>query len=112
MNTNPSHMLYKLYNYLIVHYLLTVERSDQFPEDRIQMEKRWNTAIDGWLYEQRMCFIYLGCMIPALYFMGPKLPVNIIFEPECYNIFKLLSTSGRLLNDIQGFEVIEMFFTL
>ena len=44
-------------------------------------------------------------ILPTLYFVGPKLSEDIIRHPECQDLYKLVSTCGRLLNDIQGYEV-------
>ncbi|KAL5214151.1 hypothetical protein ABZP36_003303 [Zizania latifolia] len=43
-------------------------------------------------------------VLPALYFVGPKLVEDAIKDQECNELFTLTSTCGRLLNDIQGFE--------
>ncbi|XP_073001486.1 ent-kaur-16-ene synthase, chloroplastic isoform X7 [Typha latifolia] len=43
-------------------------------------------------------------ILPALYFVGPKLSEEVIRDSDYNNMFKLVSTCGRLLNDIQGFE--------
>uniref|UniRef100_A0A803LGX1 Ent-kaurene synthase n=1 Tax=Chenopodium quinoa TaxID=63459 RepID=A0A803LGX1_CHEQI len=43
-------------------------------------------------------------VLPALYFIGPKLSEEVIRSDEYHNLFKLMSTSGRLLNDYQGFQ--------
>ncbi|CAO2814819.1 unnamed protein product [Amaranthus hypochondriacus] len=43
-------------------------------------------------------------VLPALYFIGPKLSEEIIRSEEYHDLFKLMSTCGRLLNDFQGFH--------
>ncbi|XP_057546587.1 terpene synthase 6, chloroplastic isoform X2 [Amaranthus tricolor] len=43
-------------------------------------------------------------VLPALYFIGPKLSEEIIRSEEYHDLFKLMSTCGRLLNDFQGFQ--------
>ncbi|GMH02876.1 hypothetical protein Nepgr_004715 [Nepenthes gracilis] len=43
-------------------------------------------------------------VLPALYFLGPKLSEKMITSIEYHNLFELVSTCGRLLNDIRGFE--------
>lgn len=40
----------------------------------------------------------------ALYFIGPKLSEQVIRSDDYRNLFELMSTCGRLLNDIQGFQ--------
>ncbi|CAH1447740.1 unnamed protein product [Lactuca virosa] len=43
-------------------------------------------------------------VLPALYFIGPKLPKDVVESSEYYNLFKLMSTQGRILNDIQSYK--------
>ncbi|KAH9623264.1 hypothetical protein KSS87_023120 [Heliosperma pusillum] len=43
-------------------------------------------------------------VLPALYFIGPKLSEKVITSAEYQRLFELMSTCGRLLNDIQGFQ--------
>lgn len=43
-------------------------------------------------------------VLPALYFVGPKLSEVVIRSTEYQNLFKHMSTCGRLLNDVQGFQ--------
>ncbi|OAY80111.1 Ent-kaur-16-ene synthase, chloroplastic [Ananas comosus] len=43
-------------------------------------------------------------ILPALYFVGPKLSEEAVADPECHEMFRLVSTCGRLLNDLQGYE--------
>ena len=45
-------------------------------------------------------------VLPALYFIGPKLSQQVIRSDDYRNLFELMSTCGRLLNDIQGFQVL------
>ncbi|KAG9159365.1 hypothetical protein Leryth_026009 [Lithospermum erythrorhizon] len=49
-----------------------------------------------------LCF--RAIVLPALYCIGPKLPKDAVRHSDVQNLLKLLSTCGRLLNDIQGFE--------
>lgn len=44
-------------------------------------------------------------VLPVLYFIGPKLSEEVIKSDEYHNLFKLMSTCGRLLNDYQGCQV-------
>lgn len=47
----------------------------------------------------------LGPIIfPVVHFIGPRLSEEIVQSSEYHNLFKLMSTEGRLLNDIQGFK--------
>ncbi|KAI5334141.1 hypothetical protein L3X38_024274 [Prunus dulcis] len=41
-------------------------------------------------------------VLPALYFVGPKLSEDVLGNSELQRLFMLMSTCGRLLNDIQS----------
>ncbi|CAO2043669.1 unnamed protein product [Urochloa humidicola] len=43
-------------------------------------------------------------VLPALYFVGPKIPESVTKDPEYNELFRLMSTCGRLLNDVQTYE--------
>ncbi|XP_043700544.1 ent-kaurene synthase, chloroplastic isoform X2 [Telopea speciosissima] len=43
-------------------------------------------------------------VLPALYFVGPELSEEVVNGTEYHNLYKLMSTCGRLLNDVQGFK--------
>ncbi|XP_062227461.1 ent-kaurene synthase-like 2 [Phragmites australis] len=43
-------------------------------------------------------------VLPALYFVGPKIPESVVRDPEYCELFRLMSTCGRLLNDVQSYE--------
>ncbi|KAH9623375.1 hypothetical protein KSS87_016683, partial [Heliosperma pusillum] len=43
-------------------------------------------------------------VLPALYFIGPKLSEKVIRSADYQRLFELMSSCGRLLNDIQGFQ--------
>ncbi|KAK3143741.1 hypothetical protein QOZ80_4AG0304360 [Eleusine coracana subsp. coracana] len=43
-------------------------------------------------------------VLPALYLVGPKIPESVVRGPEYNELFRLMSTCGRLMNDIQGYE--------
>uniref|UniRef100_A0ACD5UV13 Uncharacterized protein n=2 Tax=Avena sativa TaxID=4498 RepID=A0ACD5UV13_AVESA len=44
-------------------------------------------------------------VLPALYFVGPKIMESAITDAEYIELFRLMSTCGRLLNDVQTYEV-------
>lgn len=44
-------------------------------------------------------------VLPALYLVGPKLSEEAVGSSEFDHLYRLMSTAGRLLNDIQGFKV-------
>ncbi|CAN6689101.1 unnamed protein product [Malus baccata var. baccata] len=43
-------------------------------------------------------------VLPALYLVGPKLSEEAVGSSEFHHLYRLTSTAGRLLNDIQGFK--------
>ncbi|XP_062226694.1 ent-kaur-16-ene synthase, chloroplastic-like isoform X1 [Phragmites australis] len=43
-------------------------------------------------------------VLPALYFVGPKISESVVRDPEYNELFRLMSTCGRLLNDAQTYE--------
>ncbi|XP_070662463.1 ent-kaurene synthase-like 1 [Malus domestica] len=43
-------------------------------------------------------------VLPALYLVGPKLSEEAVGSSEFHHLYRLMSTAGRLLNDIQGFK--------
>ncbi|TQE02673.1 hypothetical protein C1H46_011742 [Malus baccata] len=43
-------------------------------------------------------------VLPALYLVGPKLSEEAVGSFEFHHLYRLMSTVGRLLNDIQGFK--------
>ncbi|CAK9165639.1 unnamed protein product [Ilex paraguariensis] len=61
-------------------------------------------AMDEYLTNGYVSFALGPIVLPALYFVGPKLSEELVRSAELHNLYKLVSTCGRLLNDIQGFE--------
>ncbi|WOL15866.1 hypothetical protein Cni_G24647 [Canna indica] len=61
-------------------------------------------SVDDYMTNGYVSFALGPIILPALYFVGPELPEDVISHLEYHNLFKLVSTCGRLLNDIQGFE--------
>ncbi|PQQ05117.1 ent-kaur-16-ene synthase chloroplastic-like [Prunus yedoensis var. nudiflora] len=43
-------------------------------------------------------------VLPALYFVGHELSEEVVGSSELHELYRLMSTCGRLLNDIQGFK--------
>ncbi|KAF7140234.1 hypothetical protein RHSIM_Rhsim06G0243900 [Rhododendron simsii] len=43
-------------------------------------------------------------VLPTLYLVGPILSDDVVSSSEYQNLFKIMGTSGRLLNDIHSFE--------
>lgn len=61
-------------------------------------------TIDEYITNAYVSFALGPIVLPALYLVGPKLTEEDVKNPEFHNLFKLVSTCGRLLNDIRGFE--------
>ncbi|XP_020277318.1 ent-kaur-16-ene synthase, chloroplastic isoform X2 [Asparagus officinalis] len=61
-------------------------------------------SLDDYMENGYVSFALGPIILPALYFVGPKLSEDVIRDPEYHNLYKLVSTCGRLLNDVQGFE--------
>uniref|UniRef100_A0A0A9B340 Terpene synthase metal-binding domain-containing protein n=1 Tax=Arundo donax TaxID=35708 RepID=A0A0A9B340_ARUDO len=51
-----------------------------------------------------MTFALGPIVLPALYLVGPKIPESVVRDPEYSELFRLMSTCGRLLNDAQTYE--------
>lgn len=62
-------------------------------------------TMDEYMSNGYVSFALGPIVLPTLYFVGPKLAEDVIRHPEYHSLFKTLSTFGRLLNDIQSFEV-------
>ncbi|KAL6283112.1 hypothetical protein ACE6H2_014041 [Prunus campanulata] len=43
-------------------------------------------------------------VLPALYFVGHEVSEEVVGSSELHDLYRLMSTCGRLLNDIQGFK--------
>lgn len=61
-------------------------------------------TMDEYMTNGYISFALGPIILPALYFVRPELSEEIIRDPEYHNLYKLVSTCGRLLNDIQGFK--------
>ncbi|NP_001389352.1 ent-kaurene synthase-like 3 [Oryza sativa Japonica Group] len=51
-----------------------------------------------------MTFALGPIVLPALYLVGPKIPESVVRDSEYNELFRLMSTCGRLLNDVQTYE--------
>lgn len=69
-------------------------------------------TMDEYIANGYVSFALGPIVLPALYFVGPKLPNDVVQHPEYQSLFKLMSTCGRLLNDIRSFEVYICFIIL
>nr|AZB50370.1 terpene synthase 2 [Nepeta racemosa] len=61
-------------------------------------------TIDEYMSNAYTSFALGPIVLPTLYLVGPKLSEEMINHSEYHNLFKLMSTCGRLLNDIRGYE--------
>lgn len=62
-------------------------------------------TIDDYMENAYVSFALGPIVLPALYLVGPKLSDEDTENNELNNLFKLMSTCGRLLNDIYTFKV-------
>uniref|UniRef100_A0ACD5Z095 Uncharacterized protein n=1 Tax=Avena sativa TaxID=4498 RepID=A0ACD5Z095_AVESA len=72
-------------------------------------EAEWQISQDVSTVEEYMTngvvSLALGpIVLPALYFVEEKISGCVVKDQEYIKLFRLMSTCGRLLNDIQGFE--------
>lgn len=61
-------------------------------------------TLDEYMTNGYVSFALGPIVLSTLYFIGPKLSEDIVGSCEYNKLFKLMSSCGRLLNDIQGFE--------
>ncbi|OVA15215.1 Terpene synthase [Macleaya cordata] len=61
-------------------------------------------TVDEYMMNAYVSFALGPIVLPALYLIGPALPEDVVRDPEYHNLYKVMSTCGRLLNDIQGFK--------
>ncbi|GLU05094.1 hypothetical protein SLE2022_222130 [Rubroshorea leprosula] len=61
-------------------------------------------TMDEYMANAYISFAVGPIILPALYFTGPRLSEEIVKSPEYGDLYKLVSTCGRLLNDIQGLK--------
>ncbi|RWR88499.1 ent-kaur-16-ene synthase, chloroplastic isoform X1 [Cinnamomum micranthum f. kanehirae] len=61
-------------------------------------------TVDEYMKNAYVSFALGPIVLPALYFVGPKLPEEFVRCSEYHTLFRLMSTCGRLLNDMQTFQ--------
>ncbi|GAB2247065.1 hypothetical protein Droror1_Dr00006947 [Drosera rotundifolia] len=61
-------------------------------------------SMEAYLENAYISFALGPIVLPALYLLGPKLSEEAIRSEEYNNLYKFMSTCGRLLNDVRGFE--------
>ncbi|KAI3796489.1 hypothetical protein L1987_39160 [Smallanthus sonchifolius] len=61
-------------------------------------------TINEYMENAYVSFALGPIVLPALYFVGPKLSEEIVESSEYHYLFELMSTQGRLMNDIHSFK--------
>ncbi|XP_048130719.1 ent-kaurene synthase, chloroplastic isoform X2 [Rhodamnia argentea] len=61
-------------------------------------------TVDEYMANGFVSFALGPIVLPTLYLVGPKLSEKQVESLEYHNLFRLTSTCGRLLNDMQGFK--------
>ncbi|KAH7536670.1 hypothetical protein FEM48_Zijuj03G0009100 [Ziziphus jujuba var. spinosa] len=61
-------------------------------------------TMDEYMTNGYVSFALGPIVLPALYLVGPKLSEEVVRHSEFHNLYKLMSTGGRLLNDIHSFK--------
>nr|QZX44705.1 ent-kaurene synthase 1 [Cistus creticus subsp. creticus] len=61
-------------------------------------------TIDNYMANAYVSFALGPIILPSLYFVGPRISEEQDKSNEYNHLFKLVSSCGRLLNDIQGFK--------
>ncbi|XP_040361761.1 ent-kaurene synthase, chloroplastic isoform X3 [Rosa chinensis] len=61
-------------------------------------------ALDEYMENAYVSFALGPIVLPALYLVGPKLSEEAVWSFEFHQLYKLMSTCGRLLNDMQTFK--------
>ncbi|KAL1815036.1 terpene synthase 6, chloroplastic [Daucus carota subsp. sativus] len=60
--------------------------------------------LDEYMSNGFISFALGPIVLPTVYLIGPELSENVVQNGELRSLFKLMSTCGRLLNDIQSFK--------
>lgn len=73
-------------------------------------EAEWSSekptpSLEDYMENAYVSFALGPIVLPATYLIGPPLSDETVGSPEYNQLYKLMSTMGRLLNDIQGFKV-------
>ncbi|KAL6651357.1 hypothetical protein ACP70R_010282 [Stipagrostis hirtigluma subsp. patula] len=61
-------------------------------------------TIEEYMKNAALTFALGPIVLPALYFVGSKIPESVVRDPEYDELFRLMSTCGRLLNDVRSYE--------
>lgn len=73
-------------------------------------EAEWSSekstpSLEDYVENAYVSFALGPIVLPATYLIGPPMSEETVGSPEYNQLYKLMSTMGRLLNDIQGFKV-------
>ncbi|KAJ6792690.1 ent-kaur-16-ene synthase, chloroplastic isoform X1 [Iris pallida] len=61
-------------------------------------------ALDEYIMNGYVSFALGAIVLPTMYFVGPELSENVVRDPEYQRLYQLMSTCGRLINDMHTFE--------
>ncbi|XP_044460360.1 acyclic sesquiterpene synthase-like [Triticum aestivum] len=72
-------------------------------------EVEWRTGgyvptLDEYIENAVVTFALGPIVLPALYFVGPKITESMVIDPEYSELFRFAPACGRLLNDVQTYE--------
>jgi ent-kaurene synthase len=67
--------------------------------------RRYVPTIEEYMSNAVVSFALGPIVLTSLYFVEKRLFDSIVNDYEYNALFRLMSTCGRLLNDLQGFEV-------
>ncbi|XVE53417.1 hypothetical protein DITRI_Ditri03aG0001100 [Diplodiscus trichospermus] len=73
-------------------------------QEALWLKNKSVPTVDEYMTNGYVSFALGPIILPALYFVGPHLSEVVVKSPEYNLLFKLVSTCGRLLNDIQTFK--------
>ena len=79
-------------------------------------EAQWSKTkyvptIEEYMANAYVSFALGPIVLPTLYLVGPELPSDLAANPEYNRLYELMSTSGRLLNDYNGYKVYLRFLS-
>ncbi|KAL3627131.1 Ent-kaurene synthase TSP4, chloroplastic [Castilleja foliolosa] len=64
----------------------------------------YQPTMDEYMSNAYISFALGPIVLPSLYLVGPNLSDEMVHHPEFHKLYRLMSTCGRLLNDIQSCE--------
>ncbi|MQL73716.1 hypothetical protein Taro_006073 [Colocasia esculenta] len=88
----------------IVGFIVWLDLVRSMMREAEWLQKKTTPTKEQYLSNGYVSFALGPIILPALYFVGSEICPDTIKDPECQSLFKLVSTCGRLLNDMQGFE--------